>query len=231
MQQTDIIGYKTLYQKYIERSLGELRSKGWLWKSRLTIRGDAHQDPEASEEVWTWSVPIALLVRVRLKERSVQGYRRTEHKTFRPLDDHWVQLSTSKTLNNSSWDFFIKRFHSNTRIFSWFSLRHFFFIRSPPGKPLISFCKMMFALRNNNQEVVPCVPNKRMKCFRNYKPPFVRFSYSTSQQMSWSETIRKITYTYITLQFFFLELFLLQTTECIEIKFSPKMLLNSPEYV
>ena len=30
----------------------------------------------------------------------------------------------------------------------------------------------MFALRNNNEEVVPCVPNKKMKCFRNYKPAF-----------------------------------------------------------
>ena len=30
----------------------------------------------------------------------------------------------------------------------------------------------MFALRNHNEEVVPCVPNKKMKCFRNYKPPF-----------------------------------------------------------
>ena len=30
----------------------------------------------------------------------------------------------------------------------------------------------MIALRNNNQEVVPSVPNKTMKCFRNYKPLF-----------------------------------------------------------
>ena len=30
----------------------------------------------------------------------------------------------------------------------------------------------MFALRNNNEEEVPCVPNNKMKCFRNYKPPF-----------------------------------------------------------
>ena len=30
----------------------------------------------------------------------------------------------------------------------------------------------MFAPRNNNEEVVPCVPNKKMKCFRNYKPAF-----------------------------------------------------------
>ena len=30
----------------------------------------------------------------------------------------------------------------------------------------------MFALRNHNEEIVPCVPNKKMKCFRNYKPPF-----------------------------------------------------------
>ena len=44
--------------------------------------------------------------------------------------------------------------------------------RSPPGKPLISYCKMMFALRNHNEEVVPCVPNKKIKCLRNYKPPF-----------------------------------------------------------
>ena len=51
-------------------------------------------------------------------------------------------------------------------------MRHFFLIRSPPGKPLISYCKMMFALRNHNEEVVPCVPNKKMKCFRKYKPPF-----------------------------------------------------------
>ena len=31
---------------------------------------------------------------------------------------------------------------------------------------------MMFALRNHSEEVGPCVPNKNMKCFRNYKPPF-----------------------------------------------------------
>ena len=30
----------------------------------------------------------------------------------------------------------------------------------------------MFVLRNTNEEVVPCVPNKKMKCFRNHKPLF-----------------------------------------------------------
>ena len=31
-----------------------------------------------------------------LQERSVKGCRRTTHKTHRPLDVHWVILSTSK---------------------------------------------------------------------------------------------------------------------------------------
>ena len=56
--------------------------------------------------------------------------------------------------------------------FLLFAMLHFFLIRSPPGKPLIPYCKMMFAIRNHNEEVVPCVPNKKMKCFRNYKPQF-----------------------------------------------------------
>ena len=31
-----------------------------------------------------------------LKERSVQGCRRAKHKTYSPVDDHWVILSSSK---------------------------------------------------------------------------------------------------------------------------------------
>ena len=74
---------------------------------------------------------------------------------------------------------------------------------------------MMFALRNHNEEVVPRVPNASE--IINLR--FVRFSYSTSQEMPWSETIRKMTCAYITLQLFFLTPSL-QTTEYNEIKFS-----------
>ena len=34
-----------------------------------------------------------------LQKRSVQGYRRTKHKTYRPLDKQWVIPSTSKQFN------------------------------------------------------------------------------------------------------------------------------------
>ena len=90
----------------------------------------------------------------------------------------------------------------------------------------------MFVLRNNNEEVVPCVPIRIRKwnASKIINLHFVPFSYSTSQQMSRSETIRKITYAYITLQLFS-RTSSLRTTECIEIKFSSKLLVNTPEYV
>ena len=34
-----------------------------------------------------------------LKNRSVQGCRRTEYKTYHPLDDHWVIISTSNAFD------------------------------------------------------------------------------------------------------------------------------------
>ena len=34
-----------------------------------------------------------------LKERHVQGCKRAKHKTYSPLDDHWVILSTSKAFD------------------------------------------------------------------------------------------------------------------------------------
>ena len=42
----------------------------------------------------------------------------------------------------------------------------------------------------------------KMTNFRNYKLPFCPISFSTSQQMSWSEAVRKMTYAYITVQSF-----------------------------
>ena len=77
----------------------------------------------------------------------------------------------------------------------------------------------MFALRNHNEEIVPCVPNKKWNASEMINLRFVQFSYSTSQEMPWSETIRKMTYAYITLQLFS-RTPSLQTTEYIEIKFS-----------
>ena len=56
-----------------------------------------------------------------------------------------------------------------------------------------------------------------MKCFWNLYLRFVQISYSTSQQMSLSETVRKMTYSYITLQLFS-RTCSFKTTECIEIK-------------
>ena len=41
-------------------------------------------------------VPTALSQNAMLLERSVQGWRRAKHKTYRPLDDQWFILSTSK---------------------------------------------------------------------------------------------------------------------------------------
>ena len=48
--------------------------------------------------------------------------------------------------------------------------------------------------------------------------------------MSLSELVRKIKYAYMTLQLFS-QTSLLQSSECIEIKFRSKMLVYTPEYV
>ena len=41
-------------------------------------------------------VPKALLERVQCFRKDIKGCRRDEHKTYGPLDDYWVILSTSK---------------------------------------------------------------------------------------------------------------------------------------
>ena len=82
----------------------------------------------------------------------------------------------------------------------------------------------MFAQRNRNEEVVPRVPYTKNEIL-NLR--IVQFSYSTSQQMSWSETVLKMTYAYRTLQLFSIASSS-QTTECIEIKLSSEMLDITP---
>ena len=45
-------------------------------------------------------VPTALVSQSAMfKERFVQGCRRAKHKTYSPLDDHWVILSSSKAFD------------------------------------------------------------------------------------------------------------------------------------
>ena len=65
-----------------------------LKESCLTIRGDGDQDPVANEVVYT-IVRSALFVRVqRLRNGLCKAVKGAMHKTYSPLDDHWVILTT-----------------------------------------------------------------------------------------------------------------------------------------
>ena len=75
-----------------------------LKESRLTIGGDGDQDPVASLSGGLNKarhiVRTALLVQsATLKKWSVQGCKRAEYKTYSPLDDRWVILTTSRAFH------------------------------------------------------------------------------------------------------------------------------------
>ena len=68
---------------------------------------------------------------------------------------------------------------------------------------------------------VGSVPYKDLKCWRNEKSLFDNFGYTTNEQMSWKDTVPKMTQA-IRKESFFSWTCLLQTTECIRIKKSEK---------
>ena len=97
-----------------------------LKESRLTIRED--EDPVASGEVWTrpdMKSPPPCKSECKLQERSVQCCKRTKEKTYRPLNKHWVILTTSNA--SSVWaqrDEICCTFTLRRRLDEWFLLKH-----------------------------------------------------------------------------------------------------------
>ena len=69
----------------------------------------------------------------------------------------------------------------------------------------------MFALNIHTEKLVPYLPSKKMKCFRNYIP-VLSAENLPARKMSWSEIIRKMTYAYINTTNFF-RTYSLQNTE------------------
>ena len=59
-------------------------------ESLITIRADGDQGPVTSEEVCSGFVHQNAMH----PRNSVQGSRRTKHKTHCPLDDQWAMLTT-----------------------------------------------------------------------------------------------------------------------------------------
>ena len=73
-----------------------------LKESRLTIRGDGDQDPVALRRFRqrpSYSPNRLVSQSATLQEWSVQGCKRTKHKTYSPLDDRWVIPTTSKAFH------------------------------------------------------------------------------------------------------------------------------------
>ena len=73
-----------------------------LKESRLTIKGDENQGLSPLKrfaQVPSYSPRSLVSQSAALWERYAQGCGMVKNKTFSPLDDHWVILSTSKACN------------------------------------------------------------------------------------------------------------------------------------
>ena len=62
-------------------------------------RDDDHGFSSSEELVPSYSPLRIVRQSAMLSKRPVQGCRRAKHKTYRPHDDHWIVLSTSKALD------------------------------------------------------------------------------------------------------------------------------------
>ena len=104
---TNIVGGKIVYQKYIKTSsrvgyTPPICKRSQVQRpenSRLTVRGAKIRalSPLRRFEQTTSYSPTTVLVRLQCARKDLyKAVEGTKHKTYRPVDDHWVILSTSR---------------------------------------------------------------------------------------------------------------------------------------